>query len=35
VGIQLQVGPVYPNNVFVKESKDLGTASFKGIKLAA
>ena len=35
VGIQLKVGDVYANNVFVKESKDLGTASFKGIKLAA
>ena len=35
VGIQLKVGSVYANNVFVKESKDLGTASFKGIKLAA
>ena len=35
VGIQLKVDKVYPNNVFVKESKDLGTASFKGIKLAA
>ena len=35
VGIQLKVEDVYANNVFVKESKDLGTASFKGIKLAA
>ena len=35
VGIQLKVDRVYPNSVFVKESKDLGTASFKGIKLAA
>jgi hypothetical protein len=35
VGIELKVGNVYRNNVYVREIKDLGAASFKGIKLAA
>jgi predicted transcriptional regulator len=35
VGIQYNVSDVYSNNVHVKTIADLGSASFKQIKLAA
>jgi cobalamin biosynthesis protein CobT len=35
VGIELDVSDVYENNVWIKDIKDLGNASFKQIKLVA
>ena len=35
IGIQSSVKEVFPNNVMIRKTADLGTASFKQIKLAA